>query len=53
MSTSQNISVVTANVNKKYFNKNIEFISSRSNFYNSKIRLVKSFFVFIFFIQKL
>ncbi len=45
MSTSQNISVVTANVNKKkYFNKNIEFISSRSNFYNSKIRLVKSFF---------
>ena len=43
ISINQKISIITANKNKKkYFNKNIKFISPRTNFFNSKIRLVKS-----------
>tara|TARA_A100001015_G_scaffold135598_1_gene150461 strand:+ start:2052 stop:3146 length:1095 start_codon:yes stop_codon:yes gene_type:complete len=45
ISINRKISIITANKNKKkYFNKSIKFISSKSNFFNSKIRLIKSFF---------
>lgn len=45
ISINQKISIITANTNKKkYFNKNIKFISPKTNFFNSKIRLIKSFF---------
>ena len=45
ISINQKISIITANKNKKkYFNKNIKFLSAKTNFFNSKIRLIKSFF---------
>ncbi len=45
LSLDRKISIITANKNKKkYFKNKIEFISSTSNFYNSKIRLIKSLF---------
>ena len=53
LSLDRKISIITANKNKKkYFKNKIEFISSTSNFYNSKIRLIKSLFCIYLLLKK-
>ena len=45
MSINHKISLITANKNKKiFFNKKINFISSNSNFFNNKSRIIKSMY---------
>ena len=53
ISLDRKISVITANKNKeKFFKDNVEFISSTSNFYNSKIRIIKSLFCIYLLLKK-
>ena len=43
MSINHKISLITANKNKKiFFDKKINFISPKSNFFNNKSRIIKS-----------
>ena len=53
LSIDRKISIITANKNKeKYFKNNVEFISSKTNFYNSKTRLIKSLFCIYLLLKK-
>ena len=45
LSYNHNVSLITANKNKKkFFNKKINFISSKSDFFNNKSRITKSIY---------
>ncbi len=45
VSINQNISIITANKNKKkFFKKNVNFISAKTNFFDKKNRFIKSIF---------
>ena len=49
-----NISIVTSNYNKKkFFNKKIDFISFKNNFFNKRSRLIKSLVCIVLFITNI